>query len=170
MSAIATPCPRILFVDQVGVVVEVEVEPNVAREMRTFDKHARNGEKKRRNHERACTDLEVRDREGAHELDPREFTEDDARRHARARTPAKPLHDWEGPRFEFSLFLGDSEIWQGPEQADFCRGRKLAKHEYCLACNRSGRDNVIPRPSAADLRLRRTAYRPSSKLKGGKES
>lgn len=78
-----------------------------------------------------------------------------------------PKTSWEGPRFEFLSFLGTRERWDGPRQADCCHGRKLDRHEYCLMCDRSGLDRLIPKPTAADARRRKSAYRDSRKLKGG---
>lgn len=80
-----------------------------------------------------------------------------------------PKTSWEGPRFDFLSFLGTRERWDGPKQSDCCHGRKLDQHEYCLMCDRSGLDRLIPKPTEADARRRRSAYRMSGGLKGGRK-
>lgn len=77
----------------------------------------------------------------------------------------EPKTSWEGPRFEFLSFLGTRERWDGPKQKDCCHGRKLGQHEYCLMCDRSGLDNQIPKPTKADARRRKSAYKPDSRLR-----
>ena len=81
----------------------------------------------------------------------------------------EPKTSWEGPRFDFLSFLGTRERWDGPEQEDCCHGRHLEDHEYYLMCDRSGRDELIPKPTRADARRRVSSYRRRECLKGGRK-
>jgi hypothetical protein len=65
---------------------------------------------------------------------------------------------WEGPRFRFNHFLGESAQWCGPDSlwekqerdgqkeivCRFCRGKALPENCYCLSCDRCGRELQIP--------------------------
>jgi hypothetical protein len=86
---------------------------------------------------------------------------------------AEKAGEWQGPRLSFDRYLGESAIWRGPEwlgakPCPFCRGRRLGGHEYCLGCNRSGKDGLIPHPTEAELRMLRRAERDG--LAGGRGS
>jgi hypothetical protein len=73
--------------------------------------------------------------------------------------PSQGGYPWEGPRYDFALLLGGSPTWSGPESlwlwhsgrkrwvCRFCGhyGARLPLVAYCLACDRSGRDLVIPK-------------------------
>lgn len=66
---------------------------------------------------------------------------------------------WEGPRYTFALLLGEGAVWSGADSlwlwhagrkrwvCRFCGhyGRGLPLVAYCLGCDRSGRDLVIPK-------------------------
>lgn len=95
------------------------------------------------------------------------FEESTGKKHTLRRP--EPKTSWEGPRFEFLSFLGTRERWDGPKQQDCCYGRHLNQHEYCLMCDRSGLDRLIPKPNKTDERLRRSAYKSPNKLKGGRK-
>jgi|GEM_PF-4775733 len=90
-----------------------------------------------------------------------------------APVPVSQGNPWEGPRYTFSRLVGESRTWHGrPDKGSrctFCNNSKLEPHEYCLGCDRCGRDEVIPKPTAAELKKRRNRqYRPKPGLKGGK--
>lgn len=65
--------------------------------------------------------------------------------------PSQQGNAWEGPRFGFSHLIGEGVVWQERGE-DFCGGRSLRMDEYCLGCDRCGRDLVIPSPD--DRRVR----------------
>lgn len=72
-------------------------------------------------------------------------------------TPRASGYPPEGPYFSFALFLGESAVWSGPDaNLAWIRGRRVCRFcghfrrglplvAYCLGCDRSGRDSVIPR-------------------------
>jgi hypothetical protein len=76
---------------------------------------------------------------------------------------------WEGPRFQFTLLVGLSAIWRGPA-AGPCpfHGAALPPEGYCVACDASGRDALIPRPTAAELRARAEKVPRPGGLAGGR--
>lgn len=91
---------------------------------------------------------------------------------------AKGEYPWEGPRFDFSLLLGESPTWSGPDSlrvrkagstrktCRFCgHYRKgLPSTAYCLGCDRSGMDLLIGKGRPR----KRTKLPPQGALKGGK--
>jgi hypothetical protein len=83
--------------------------------------------------------------------------------------------------FRFRHFLGESAIWPGPAglvvplalddgriawECRFCHGLRLSIDDYCLGCDRCGRELEIPSVSEAE-RPPQTSYRPSGTLRGG---
>lgn len=84
--------------------------------------------------------------------------------------------NWEGPHMTFTRLVGESRVWNGPPgrlpdgRCELCLDAELEWHEACLgACNRTGRDELIGKPSRADLAKRRTPA-PRDGLKGGTAS
>lgn len=75
--------------------------------------------------------------------------------------PSQQGNPWEGPRFGFAHLIGEGVVWERKGE-DFCHGRKLRLDEYCLGCDRCGRDLVIP--TGQD---RRTRNHRDSGLLGG---
>jgi hypothetical protein len=109
------------------------------------------------------TDLGRRRPRGARAIRPEDVPDPKSQ----AREDGNPR---EGPYFRFSLLLGESTTWRGPEHTpDFCGGRELQPYELCLWCQRTGRDGDIPSPTDNDMqkRGRRRTYA-KGKLKGGK--
>lgn len=102
---------------------------------------------------------------------------------ARRRIDQRPMPEgnpWEGPRFHFSLLLGEGRpMWLGGGSKDdlgrcgVCHGAKLPGYAYCLDCDRSGRDREIPRavpkPPEAKGDAERRAYVPTPKKETRKE-
>lgn len=77
---------------------------------------------------------------------------------------------WEGPRFPFNRFLGEHRPgWNGGPSIDergrcgLCHGAQLSAGEYCLSCERCGRDRAIPLPPE---QARRRAPK-DGRLRGG---
>lgn len=86
---------------------------------------------------------------------------------------------FEGPRLHYSLLLGESPTWSGPESlwlyfldgqrvCRFCfHLSKMPAYAYCLHCDRAGREMLIgPAPLAKRVKARH-AYTPDPVLKGG---
>lgn len=128
---------------------------DVEREIRRMDRDEQRIDQQRRMNERSFTDLGI---------DPDIFPDGKDRRLPKLQRGARP-YVWEGPRFEFLTYLGSGETWNGPGQKDFCRGRHLNRDEYCLSCDRCGRDAEIPRPPKQKKSARYPHRR--GKLKGG---
>lgn len=90
------------------------------------------------------------------------------RRVAQRRDPTG--NPWEGPRFRFSLLLGEGRPnWTGGETIDdagrcgICHDAWLPPYAACLACCRTGRDDAIPTPGE---RMRKRAPRQSRSRSG----
>lgn len=70
---------------------------------------------------------------------------------------------WSGPRFGFTRYIGESRTWYyPPKRFEFCHGVELGEDEYCLDCDRSGKDARIPKPTR-----RRPPAPKNDGLKGG---
>src|SRR5215218_10310395 len=85
-------------------------------------------------------------------LDPDQLDPGTARRRVEQR-PMPLGNPWEGPRFTFSLFLGEHRPgWNGGVSIDergncgICHNHRLPPYVYCLGCDRCGRDAAIPSP------------------------
>lgn len=115
--------------------------------------------------------------------DPAKLDQMPARRKPPGRRDPEYLgFPWEGPRLSFSLLLGESAVWAGPDslrlydetgaprECRFCGSApRLPDYSYCLGCDRSGKDRHVPPPSELDLKKRvegRKTYR-KGKLRGG---
>ena len=67
---------------------------------------------------------------------------------------------WEGPRLQFERFVGESQVWDGPPGKDArgkcecCHGVELEPAAYCLGCDKCGRDNLVRKPTRAELAAR----------------
>jgi hypothetical protein len=85
----------------------------------------------------------------------------------RRRVDQRPMplgSPWDGPRFKFTQILGESGTWRGePRYFEFCGGKPLASYQYCLDCDRCGKDHLIPTPGE---QVRRRAPRPSRSRSG----
>ena len=97
----------------------------------------------------------------------------------RIEDPRSPRNEeygpFEGPRLSYSLLLGESPTWSGPESLvlrwdegqELCRFchqyAKMPAYAYCLACDRAGRAHLIP---PAPLRAR-VSRRRDARLRGG---
>jgi hypothetical protein len=104
---------------------------------------------------------------------------------AKVRVWGGPGNSWEGPRLAFRLLLGTSDVWSGPESlwlwddasgawvCRFCSHlSELPASAYCVACDRSGLDRVVGKPSGADLAKRTDrgrVYAPTPGVKGGRD-
>jgi hypothetical protein len=102
-------------------------------------------------------------------LDPDQLDPGTAGRRV-AQRPMPLGNPWEGPRFSFTLYLGEHRPgWNGGEAIDergrcgLCHGLWLPPHVYCLSCDRSGRDAAIPCPAE---QVRRRAPK-DGRLRGG---
>lgn len=145
-----------------GLAVELRVSPELAEALDEADPRLK---------EVTFTDLagKLRHRDHRRGLDPDRLGIGMERRHAAQRhTPVGS--SWEGPRFTFSLLLGEGRPgWMGGETIDdrgrcgLCHGAKLPPWAYCLACDRCGRDGSIPTPGEA---VRRRAHRPARSKDG----
>jgi hypothetical protein len=148
----ATGCLRLIeYRTEDGSVFQLRVSPDVAQALKGGEGRLK---------EVTFTDLG----DGRFEL-----TEEHARKRPHAPRP-KP-GQWEGPRFQFSLYLGESRAtWRGGQVIDergrcgMCHDQRLPAHVYCLSCNRSGRELEIP---GAAPKPKAKAHRRSDKLKGG---
>lgn len=82
---------------------------------------------------------------------------------------------FEGRRYSFDRLIGVNAIWTGPRpktaKCPFCRGADLKLEEYCLRCDRSGRDAVIGKPSKLELSRMKdpVLHRDRGNLAGGTE-
>jgi hypothetical protein len=145
-----------------GLAVELRVSPELAEALDAADPRLK---------EVTFTDLAGKLRHGDHRrgLDPDRLELGMERRHAAQRhTPV--ASSWEGPRFHFSLLLGEGRPgWLGGETVDdrgrcgLCHGQWLPPYACCLACCRTGRDDAIPTPGE---QVRRRAPRPSRSRSG----
>jgi hypothetical protein len=81
----------------------------------------------------------------------------------RALVPRAEGSPWEGPRYTFSHLIGEGQTWHGPgsqwratEDGHFvcagCGGERLAAHQYCLMCDRHGRETRCRRRPTTDRR------------------
>jgi hypothetical protein len=74
---------------------------------------------------------------------------------------------WEGPRFQFGHIIGESRIWNGPpEPGEFCGWAELEPGQYCLCCQRSGKDPAIPRVTRSDVERRKEPEQRRAYVKG----
>jgi hypothetical protein len=127
------------------------IDAEAAAELDAMEREIRNEERRWNRHHVNVTDL------GFEPLAP-------PVRRSRAPHRLPGGNAWEGPRYRFRRLLGASEIWTGPPvPGQFCHGRRLSRGEYCLDCERSGRDQQIP--SAGDLPAVRQY---NGRLRGGR--
>jgi hypothetical protein len=80
---------------------------------------------------------------------------------------------WSGPRYSFDLLLGIGLVgWSLRVETDrpcpVCGGRELAANCCCLGCDRTGRDGLIPRLTAAERAARAAKPAAADGLAGGK--
>jgi hypothetical protein len=135
-----------------GVRIEVEVSPEIA--LALADDQDDPGSRLK---ERTFTDLGRRV-DGQHvpldadTLDPKTATR---RIDQRVMPVGEP---WEGPRFHFSLLLGEGRsTWLGGHVLDeqgrcgLCHDQPLLTVALCLSCLRSGRDKEIPKATPKPL-------------------
>jgi hypothetical protein len=83
--------------------------------------------------------------------------------------PSQQGNPWEGPRFTFSVFLGEGRRWPIPKvgrRCGCCRGSKLESFEYCLVCDRSGMDRLIPK--GGPKQVLKKLPKGKAKLRGGR--
>lgn len=142
------------FVLDDGEVIEVAMSPELAERIHRMDRAQQERDRRRRKREKCFTDLGI---DG---------------RHIRKRLESLALkgNPWEGPRFQFTLIIGESRIWPGPRAEDvgpliayriergglddwcklvrpgypdpceFCKSLPLPSIGYCERCNACGRD------------------------------
>jgi len=156
-----------------GGVVMVEVIEAVADAIGRLDRSEARKERKRKRHERCFSDLRGRDgRDGG--PDGIEVLVDGERLPSSYRVVAT---SWSGPRFPFDHVLGVNLTGWSPRvelsrPCVVCRGGHLDANCCCLACGRTGRDHMLPRPTAAERqaneRALRAAKAASDGLEGGK--
>lgn len=96
----------------------------------------------------------------------------------KAPKPDEDYGPFEGPRMSYSLLLGESPTWAGPESLRLywtdgrvtCRMcghlRRMPGYAYCLACDRCGRSHLIP-PLKGKVGARKSYTPAADGLKGG---
>jgi len=153
------PTKLVPYTDAAGRRHWVEVEADTARALDNFDRAMRKRERAYRAHVRTETDVKIR-----REVRPRKersagrlrgYLNVELETAFRVMNRVDPGNPWEGPRFSFSHLLGESPTWMsGTMNSDqnvwrdvggvwvcgFCGGGKLQTHQYCLGCDRCGRD------------------------------
>lgn len=165
-----TTAAAVEITDADGTVRQVEVPPELAQAIAEIDARERR-DAKRRKREVCCTDLAGKKRRKGDDerepLDPEQMSDGVARRVRRRGLLERGGNPWEGPRLTFTRFVGESRTWyHPPRKYEFCHGAPLGEDVYCLDCDRSGKDDLIPTVKRDDLR--RLARMKDDGLKGGK--
>lgn len=126
--------------------ITVEKRPTWDEFIAEYDAEAALTESRIRNRERTATDL------GVTTDDLRDSKQAERMRAERARLDKGGT--WEGPLIHFSILLGGSHPWDGPnavmvvfpDGGKRCRGcgerERLPAATYCLHCSRSGADHL----------------------------
>lgn len=147
--------------DSEGRVHDIWVEARTKTALETIDQYCRRQDRKWEKQHVAMTDLS---RDGKVTADAGQATA--SVRQSQLGNP------WEGPRYSFSHLLGESRTWNGEPFVDgyckFCHQLPLGEETLCLGCTRSGKDDMVPRPTKADLAKRRPPAPKNDGLKGGK--
>jgi hypothetical protein len=136
------------YTDANGTRISLEVSAEVAEALAAKDQNDPGARLK----ERTFTDLGCTIKGERVPLDGDTLDEKTWRRRVDQR-PMPSGNPWEGPRFHFSLLLGENRPnWCGSHSFDprgkcgVCHGSFLPAYAYCLQCDRCGRDKEIPKP------------------------
>lgn len=149
------PTKLVPYTDAIGRRHWVEVSADVATQLDTFDRAMRKRERRYLAHVRTETDLRAarrhRPRKSRTVAKLTGFLNVELETAYRVFQRLDTGNPWEGPKYAFTHLIGSSPTWPGPgklwvETEDgmfvcaLCRGHPLARHQYCLNCDRSGRD------------------------------
>jgi hypothetical protein len=140
--------------DANGERVWVEVSAGLAKALASFDRNVRRRNAMFRKHHRLKTGQPARKgvKHNGKRLVPLVgFLNVENEAAFRALVPRAEGAPWEGPRYTFSHLIGEGQTWHGPgsqwratEDGHFvcagCGGARLAAHQYCLMCDRHGRE------------------------------
>lgn len=127
------------FLDEsTGETIEVAVSVDIARAIEALDDALARREKLQRRHERSLHTL-AGGGVGVGEFDLIDPGTVSSRR--------------DGPRLCFTLLIGSGARWDGPHprqaRCPCCGNATLVAYAYCLACDRSGRDDLLKPPVPA---------------------
>lgn len=144
----------IRYRDRYGNLQELRVSKLVARAYNTIVKNYYNAEKRWERRHIAFRDI------GAEDAKPLDVAEDSPDLPINRRKLRSGASQWEGPRLRFDRLLGESTVWDGPpgrdakRRCEFCHSAPLEPHEYCLGCDKCGRDYMVRKPTRAEMAKR----------------
>jgi hypothetical protein len=153
------PTKLVPYTDAKGLRHWVEVEASAARDLENFDRAMRRREKQHRARLRVETDVKARrDTRPRKERSAgrlRGFLNVELETAYRVMNRIDAGNPWEGARLKFTHLLGESPTWPVGAIEDqrlwrwdgagwvcaFCAGVRLESHQYCLGCDRHGRES-----------------------------
>jgi hypothetical protein len=149
------------YTDGRGIAHSVRVSAKLARELATFQRWARRQDALFRRHHVLATDLKaksaLRSNGDAEVLELEGYLNFELESASAPYNGRATATAWQGPRFHFSLLLGETATWSGPASLWVTNGdgelvcrfcghlARLPEYAACLNpdCCRTGRDNDI---------------------------